>query len=266
MATSSENEVFIKAKSDSKFFRATPGNLELKVGDEILFEFEQCQDTGLVVSKENANTVENSEEEGFTIIRKLTEKDQERLGERTKEAKETLIICEEKIKKHGLSMELLDAGLSYDGKKLTFYFVAPGRVDFRSLVPDLASTFKKLIRLQQVGFRDKAKCTDGIGRCGREICCRAFLRGDLDNISMDMAYEQNLGQMGSNRVMGVCGKLQCCLKFELEHYKNKKAKMPAVGSEIKTPEGIGTVLSQKIIKSKVLVELAKDKRVVEVDC
>lgn len=265
MSEKEEKNINIRVKTDGKIYKAKTGNLPLLPGDEVIFELDQFQDVGAAVECCQAREGCVGEDE-VTVIRKLTEKDKEQLLELKEEANATLPKCREKIEKHNLEMDLLNADISYDGKKLTFYFSASGRVDFRSLVPDLASTFKKLIRLQQVGMRDKAKCMDSVGRCGRETCCRKFLKGDLENISVDMAYDQNLGQMGANRVTGVCGKLMCCLKFELDEYKKAKKKMPSNGSKIKTPEGEGTVLSASVIKNKIRVELLSDKRVVEVDC
>lgn len=264
-----KNEIFIKVKSDNKIYKSDSSNLETKLDDEVLFESDGSQDTGIVVSKETAKEQgagENDTDVNVTVIRKLTPKDKEKIEERVKEAKETLELCKEKIQKHVLEMNLLGADLSYDGKKLTFYFTSPGRVDFRSLVPDLASTFKKLIRLQQVGARDKAKCLGTVGRCGQGVCCKRFLKGDLESVTLDMASEQNLGQMGSNRVTGACGKLMCCLKFELEYYEEAKKKLPPVDSEIKTADGAGIVLSQNVIKKTVLVKLKKDNRIVEENC
>jgi len=260
-----EKIVSIKVKSDGRIYNAKTGNLPLSDGDEVIFEMDQFQDVGAVVECCQAKENISSEDE-VMVIRKLTEKDRERLIELKAEANAMLPRCREKIVKHVLEMDLLDADISYDGKKLTFYFSASGRIDFRSLVPDLASTFKKLIRLQQVGMRNKAKCMASVGRCGRETCCRKFLKGDLENVSVEMAYDQNLGQMGSNRVTGVCGKLMCCLKFEHDEYKKAKKKMPAPGSKIKTHEGEGIVISANVIKNKIRVELIKDRRVVEVDC
>lgn len=263
-----KSNIYIKVKCDNKIYVSDSGNFNVEPGDLVLFESETSQDTGFVISKESAKEqgATEGEETRVTVIRKLTEKDQQKIAELEKEAAEMLPLCKEKIEKHGLDMNLLSAELSYDGKKLTFYFTAPGRIDFRSLVPDLASTFKKLIRLQQVGARDKAKCLGLVGRCGQGICCKRFLRGDLESVTLDMASEQNLGQMGSNRVTGACGKLMCCLKYELENYHKTRKKLPEIGSEIKTPDGIGIVKAQNVIKESVSVQLKKDNRIVEVDC
>lgn len=259
---------YIKARSDSRVYEVESGSLDLKIGDKVLFESDQCQEVATVVDAksfaddQDSVTLDNAKAE---IIRRLNDRDLEIDHDRGREARSNLSRCRDIVEKHGLPMELLDADISYDGKKLTFYFSAPGRVDFRSLVSELASTFQKLIRLQQVGARDRARCVGGMGRCGEEFCCKRFLKGSLDGISIDMAYEQNLAQMGSNRVTGACGKLMCCLKYELESYKEIKAKMPAIGSEIKTANGRGTVISQCVVKNTVKVELS-DKSIVEVSC
>ena len=260
--------IYIKSRSDSNIYEVESGNMELKIGDRVLFESEKCQEVAVVVDLKKARAEDdqqNKEVNKAEIIRRLSEKDLEIDTERGKEARGHLEKCREIVEKHNLPMELLSADISYDGKKLTFYFSAPGRVDFRSLVSKLASTFQKLIRLQQVGARERAKCVGGVGRCGEEFCCCRFLKGNLDGATIDMAYEQNLGQMGANRATGACGKLMCCLKYELGSYRETKAKMPAIGSKIKTESGTGVVVSQCVVKNTVKVELS-DKNFVEHNC
>lgn len=262
-----KDEIFVRAASDNKVYKTNATSLDVSVSDEVLFETEQGQEVGVLVATFTKDDNSSGEDERVSITRKLTKKDKDICAQRKSEAMETLPVCREKIKKHALSMDLLNADISYDGKKLTFYFSAPGRIDFRSLVPDLASTFKKLIRLQQVSSRDKARCMSGVvGRCGRKVCCRDFLKGGLEDVTLDMAGVQNIGQTGSNRVTGACGKLMCCLKFELEAYKKAKKTMPEIGSEYKSKEGVGRVISCNIVKNKIFVELKSDKRIVEVDC
>jgi len=180
-------------------------------------------------------------------------------------AQEMIPECQKKILRHRLPMELLDAELSFDEKKLTFYFTADGRVDFRALVSDLASSFKKLIRLQQVGARDEARFLGGHGRCGQILCCRKFLKGDLDSITLDMAQIQGLAAMGPGRITGACGKLMCCLAFEIEEYKKMAKNLPKIGDEIKTEKGQGIVISQNVLQKKITVELP-DKSKLEVEC
>jgi len=259
-------EISIKARSDGRIYHAEKGNLQLAPGDQVLFESDQCQEVAEVTSKEQESAkTDNQAEAEAVVIRRLSSKDKEEDAQKKAEARSTLVRCKEIVVKHSLPMEVLDADLSFDGKKLTFYFSAPGRVDFRSLVSELASAFQKLIRLQQVGVRDRARHCGGIGRCGLDFCCKKFLNGELECVTLDMAYDQNLGQMGSNRVTGACGKLMCCLKYELDVYKDGKAKLPPVGSELKSEKGKGRVVAQSILKNQVTIELA-DKTYVEVDC
>ena len=245
------------------------GRLEFEVGDWLLVETPQCREVAIVVENERLKDEKSDSQDlkdtEVEITRKLTEKDREQYNELKKRAEELVPECQNKIDHHKLPMELLDAELSFDEKKLTFYFTAEGRVDFRSLVSDLASTFKKLIRLQQVGARDEARLVGGHGRCGQGLCCRRFLKGDLDSVTVDMAQIQGLASMGSNRITGCCGKLMCCLRFELEEYKEAAKNLPAIGEIIGTEKGKGQVISQNVLQKKVLVEL-EDKSKLEVEC
>lgn len=263
------SDIYIKARSDGKTYKSDKGNLDLSSGDLVLFEADQHQEIAKILSLEEIKIETGgpsaATENEAVLIRRLNDKDREIDGERLKEAQSCLGQAEEIVKKHDLPMEMIDADLSFDEKKLTFYFSAPGRIDFRSLVSELASTFQKLIRLQQVGARDRARCAGGVGRCGRDFCCKSFLKGELECVTTDMAYEQNLGQMGPNRTTGACGKLMCCLKYELEHYKETKKKLPAVGTEFKSGKGKGIVVSQSVLKNQITIELP-DKTYVEVDC
>lgn len=263
-----KDKILIKARSDSKAHLVDCGSSDFKVGDMVIFECDQCQEVAKVAKEDEAVIGVSSDKDGdktAVLIRRMNDKDREIDQEKQKEADACIKKCQEIVARHKLPMELLSADLSFDGKKLTFYFSAPGRVDFRTLVSELASTFQKLIRLQQVGARDRARSTGGIGRCGQDFCCNRFLKGDLECVTVDMAYEQNIGQMGSNRVTGACGKLMCCLKYELDFYQKAKKSLPAVGKTIKTPRGEGTVVSQCLLKNTVNVEL-QDKTYLEVDC
>lgn len=266
-------KVDIKLKSDGEFYQIDPGNHEFKIGDQILVETEHGQEVAQVVSEETKAADESAtkkpaatEQKSIEFIRKLSNVDREKVEKLSKEAKTYLMECQQKIDKYKLPMQLLDADLSFDEKKLTFYFTAPGRVDFRMLVSELAHAFKKVIRLQQIGSRDEARYLGGVGRCGGSICCKRFLKGNLESVTLDMAQCQNLAQMGSNRITGVCGKLMCCLKYELEYYQKIKKEIPALGSEYKTEKGIGVVIGQNILTKKITVKLSEGGTYLEVDC
>jgi len=257
----------IKIKSDGKILEVDTGSTELIDSDLVIVETEHGMEAAYVMPKGLISEKEelSKNEMGVEFIRKATEKDLEKLEKLNKVAQENMVECRKRIEKFKLPMQLVDADLSFDEKKLTFYFAAPERVDFRILVSDLVHTFKKTIRLQQIGARDEARYLGGIGRCGQGLCCKKFLKGNLESVTLDMAYDQNLAQMGSNRVTGVCGKLMCCLKYELEEYREVKKKMPKFGEKITTKDGQGVVISHNILKKTYSVRL-ENNNVVEVPC
>jgi cell fate regulator YaaT (PSP1 superfamily) len=185
------------------------------------------------------------------VLRVATEHDTEQEeGNRQREddARET---CAKKIKEHGLEMHLVDVELTFDLSKIVFYFTADGRIDFRELVKDLASTFRMRIELRQIGVRDEAKMLSGIGICGRTLCCATFL-DEFQPVSIKSAKDQGLS-LNPTKISGVCGKLMCCLKYEEETYAELLKGMPGVGDLVKTPVGNGDVLSINILRQTVRV-------------
>jgi len=155
--------------------------------------------------------------------------------------------------KYNLPMKFVDVHYSFDGSKLTFAFIADGRVDFRSLVKDMTRHFSKTIRLQQIGIRDEAKITGDIGPCGKNLCCRTHLK-KLVSITSDMAEIQQCSHRGSDRISGVCGRLMCCLSYEQECYEKCAKKLPAIGRKVSVDGRRGTVIGHHILKESVDVE------------
>ena len=187
------------------------------------------------------------------IIRVATPEDVRRGEECAAKEKEAFSIGLNKIAAHGLEMKLVDVEYTFDGSKLIFYFTANGRVDFRDLVKDLASVFKMRIELRQIGVRDEAKMLGGLGACGRPLCCGTFL-SDFQPVSIRMAKDQNLS-LNPTKISGQCVRLMCCLKYEQDYYEVTLKKLPRVGREIMTPDGIGTVTEIAVIREKVKVRL-----------
>jgi len=212
-------KVFIRFSSTGKIY-SFKTSLSLKADQQVLVETDQIIDEGMVIKKPDV-----SEEGQGTIIRKTTGEDKKILKSLKIKARSFLDEARKKVLRHGLQMQILDAELSFDQKKLTFYFSAPLRIDFRGLVSDMVRTFGKLIRLQQVGARDEAKYFGGIGKCGRELCCAKFLN-NLESVTLEMAQVQELATAGSAKLSGCCGKLMCCLAFEVQNYQKSKKKEP----------------------------------------
>ncbi|GCF07491.1 hypothetical protein KDI_10550 [Dictyobacter arantiisoli] len=167
--------------------------------------------------------------------------------------KEALVRCHERVMYHKLPMKLVEAEYTFDGSRLTFYFTADERVDFRILVRDLASTFRTRIELRQIGARDQAKLQGGVGPCGKTLCCSSWIT-DFGIVSIKMAKEQGL-PLNPSKISGVCGRLMCCLSYENDNYIQAKQQMPQIGTFLDTPSGRGKVVSINVPQNSVEVML-----------
>ena len=167
--------------------------------------------------------------------------------------KEALTRCHERILQHKLPMKLVEAEYNFDGSRLTFYFTADERVDFRALVRDLAATFRTRIELRQIGARDQAKLQGGVGPCGKTLCCSSWIT-DFGIVSIKMAKEQGL-PLNPTKISGVCGRLMCCLSYENENYIQAKQQIPPIGTMLETPSGTGKVVAINVPQNSVEVLL-----------
>ncbi len=248
--------VGIRFKNNGKTYYFAPNGLKLEVGDHAVVETSRGVELG-ECSLENREIDDDKVTQPLRTVIKVATEDDLLIQKRNEEkAKEALAICHEKVKKHGLNMRLIDAEYTFDGAKVTFYFLSDNRVDFRELVKDLAATFKVRIELRQVGVRDKAKTVGGIGVCGRIICC-ASDAAEFQPVTIKMAKEQGLS-LSPSKISGVCGRLMCCLKYEEEAYEDAIKRMPGVGSLVKTPRGKGIVTEINLLKETVKVNLDND--------
>jgi cell fate regulator YaaT (PSP1 superfamily) len=220
--------------------------------DTVLVKLKDVIESGKVIYIRSSNIRPKNENK---ILRKATLKDLEKINEVLAEEKRAHEICEKKIIKHNLPMRLAATSLSLSKRNLTFYFTAEGRVDFRNLLKDLVITFRKLIRLQQIGPKDAARLMGGFGPCGRPVCCQTFL-SEMKSITMDLARDQNLEGVTSSKISGLCGKLMCCLDYEAAMYQEMKKELPEVGSKVRTKEGTGKVISLNVLGKKALIELS----------
>ena len=186
------------------------------------------------------------------IVRIATQKDIEFYKSCEEKKPQAIQICKEKIAKHNLEMKLVDCEYAFDGSKIVFYFTSANRVDFRELVKELASTFHTRIELRQVGTRDETKYLGGIAPCGR-VCCCAGNMPEFKKVSVKMAKAQGLA-LNPTKISGLCGRLMCCLGYEIDHYTETAKELPKVGSEVGTPDGKGTVVSLNYLKKEVRVK------------
>jgi cell fate regulator YaaT (PSP1 superfamily) len=148
-------------------------------------------------------------------------------------------------------MELVEVEAAFGGHRITFYFTAEHRVDFRELVRDLASRLQCRIELRQIGVRDAAKRMDGCGPCGRAFCCSSWMK-DFHPVTLKMAREQQLS-LNPTKISGACGRLMCCLAYELSRYRDSAARLPAVGTELRTGQGVLRVTRTEVYREAVWV-------------
>ncbi len=161
----------------------------------------------------------------------------------------------EHVKTHNLAMKLSDAEWQWDGRKLTFYFTAEKRVDFRKLVRDLASTFRARIELKQIGVRDEAKRLDGVGRCGRQYCSASWLP-ELRPVNLGVAKDQKLS-LNPSQISGACGRLMCCLRYEHEFYAQSRKRFPKEGKVIVAARGEEKIIYNDIFRDRVSLKNAE---------
>ncbi len=193
---------------------------------------------------------------GGERIRKATPEDRAEFERRQQIEKKSYRLALEKISSHNLPMKLIATKYPLEISRITFYYTAKERVDFRALVKDLAAIFKVRIQMQQIGVRDEPQMFGGCGICGRPICCALFLGKDkkkLDSVSLETARLQNL-PLTSSKISGICGRLRCCLNFEYPTYSLLKRELPRVGEIVRCQGEEVKVIAQDILKGTVLVE------------
>ena len=243
--------VGVRFNPNGKIYDFNPGDMTFLPGDLVVVETARGVECG-EVARANRNDP-NAREDMKPILRRANEEDRRRAEENRKKARDAMRVCQERIAAHNLEMKLVDAEYAFDNSKITFNFTAEGRVDFRSLVKDLAATLHTRIELHQIGVRDEAKKLGGIGICGQPFCCSRFLK-DFQPVSIKMAKEQGLS-LNPTKISGSCGRLMCCLKYEQDVYEELVKLSPKVGATVMTPEGRGVVTDSNILTGKVKVRL-----------
>ena len=232
--------ISVRFRSGCKNYYFSPGQLTVAPGQDVIVE--TAQGPEYVTCTQGNHTVEDHQvvEPLRRVLRPATENDRRSLQMARAREKEAFAVCQKKIAQRGLEMKLVRAESSFDGNKLLFFFTADGRVDFRELVKDLAGIFHTRIELRQIGVRDESKMIGGLGICGQPFCCSRFLK-DFQPVSIKMAKEQGLS-LNPTKISGACGRLMCCLAYEENAYEYLNSIMPMVGSTVRTPDGLGTVL------------------------
>ncbi len=192
------------------------------------------------------------------FVRIMTEDDKKEYEEIQKMEEQGYKDCLELIKQHNLQMNLIQCKYTFDKRKVTFYYTAPERVDFRNLLKDLTKVFKRVrIDLKHIGVRDETSLCCGNGLCGRPFCCCTFKR-QFDSINIKLAHDQSM-PITPSKISGTCGRLLCCLNYEYKNYIETAKEMVPIGSGVMTQDGVGRVCALNILTDKVSVKLSDGK-------
>lgn len=245
--------VGIRFRKSGRVYYFDPAGIPLVVNEAVVVKTAQGLELGQVVIAPTEIADSELAEPLKPVVRKAEPEDINRDRELEKQSQEALAESARIVVKLNLPMKLLSSEYNLSGNRLTIFFSAPERVDFRELVRDLTSRFKVRIELRQVGPRDEARLIGGFGRCGRSLCCLRVL-DSLEPVSIKMAKEQDL-PLNPMKISGVCGRLMCCLGYEFSTYHSIRDKLPRKGQPVKTPLGPARVVSCNALKETVLVEL-----------
>ncbi len=256
LATSTENTVVItgiRFRPAGRIYNFDPQGQTYATGQYVIVETARGVEAGRVVIAAKKMAEGDLSDPLKPILRLATEDELRMMLSFKSKEKEALVICGDRVVGHKLPMKLVEAEYTFDGSRLTFYFTAEERVDFRALVRDLAATFRTRIELRQIGARDQAKQQGGIGPCGKTLCCSSWIT-EFGVVSIKMAKEQGL-PLNPSKISGVCGRLLCCLSYENDNYIQAKGQMPQLGTMLPTPSGPGKVVSVNVPKDSVDVML-----------
>ncbi|RTZ98614.1 MAG: stage 0 sporulation protein [Deltaproteobacteria bacterium] len=204
--------VGIRFNSAGKIYDFDAGAFVLNPGDHVILETKQGLGYGIVAIVPEARGENKNKRPLKKVFRLATAKDRDQLAKNRETEKFSQNYCQNCINKLGLKMNLFSVETTFDTKKTTFFFTAEGRVDFRQLVKMLVKKLRVRVEMRQVGIRNQAKMIGGLGRCGREICCRSFIE-KFEPVSIRMAKAQGLS-LNPTKISGLCGRLMCCLTYE----------------------------------------------------
>jgi cell fate regulator YaaT (PSP1 superfamily) len=250
------NIVGVKFRSRGKLVYCDAGEIPLQVNDSVVVGDDHGPEVAKVVTLEAPS---QPVEQSMKVVRKAEAKDLQEARQNLE--KEALSKCHEMVAQLGLKMKPLAARYDSETERLTVFFSAEERVDFRDLVRKLSHALERRVELRQVGARDEAKLLGSMGRCGYPLCCQSFLTS-FASVSIKMAKEQSLA-LNPMKISGICGRLLCCLAYESKDYAAMKKNMPRLKQEISTPWGRAKVIGVNLFSETVTVQLSDNEAVKE---
>ncbi|MCK4390131.1 MAG: stage 0 sporulation protein [Desulfobacterales bacterium] len=244
--------VGVSLRPGGKIYNYDAGLFVLSCGSYVIMKTEDALEFGTVVTLPRPAGEQESNIHLRKVYRLANDGDLARHRKNVKIEKSAHAYCLKCINDLGLEMNLVCVRSLFDGSKLTFYFTADGRVDFRELVKMLVKAYRVRIELRQIGVRNRAKMCGGIGRCGQALCCSAFMN-DFEPVSMRMAKAQGM-LLNPTKISGLCGRLMCCLAFEYDTYCDVKSGFPESGKYVRTEVGCGKVIKQNILQESITIK------------
>ncbi|UCD88411.1 MAG: stage 0 sporulation family protein [Desulfobacterales bacterium] len=235
-----------------RMYNYNAGLFVLSRGSRVMVETEHGLELGTIVTPPRPASEEESNIRLKKVYRLANDADLAQNRKNVELQTQAHAYCLRCIDELGLEMNLVSVRSQFDGSKLTFYFTADGRVDFRELVKMLTKAYRMRIELRQIGVRNRAKICGGIGRCGHSHCCSAFMN-DFEPVSIRMAKEQGL-LLNPTKISGLCGRLMCCLAFEHKTYCDLKSGFPEAGKYVRTKMGRGKVVRQNVLKESITIK------------
>ncbi|RJQ86189.1 MAG: stage 0 sporulation protein [Desulfobacteraceae bacterium] len=252
--------VGVRFKPGGKIYDFDCGAFVLQMSDQVIVETEKGLGLGTVARLSNADESPQRPEKPLKkVFRKASQEDFDQQNKNLELENQAAAFCSKCIKDLGLQMNLFSVEATFDASRLTFFFTADGRVDFRQLVKLLVKQFHARIEMRQVGIRNQAKMCGGLGRCGREFCCASFLE-KFDPVSIRMAKDQGLS-LNPTKISGQCGRLMCCLTFENEVYQELRAKFPPIGKIVQTKDHTGKVVRLNFLRQRIAIRVDEEQEV-----
>ena len=250
----------VKLIKNKQYPLDVPENVSVKHGDMVIVLTEKGEEVAqaYLLPPQVESILVRKKIPAVPFVRVMTSEDLAVYEEIKKMDEQGYKDCLELIKQHNLQMNLIQCKYTFDRRKVTFYYTAPERVDFRNLLKDLTRVFKRVrIDLKHIGVRDETSLCCGNGLCGRPFCCCTFKR-QFDSINIKLAHDQSM-PITPSKISGTCGRLLCCLNYEYKNYLDAAKTLPPVGSGVMTPEGIGKVFMVNFLKKSVNVKLEDGK-------
>lgn len=240
----------------------SPPDLAIHEGDQCIVEADKVLEFGRVARLEDAVSDSSGARNLPSVVRRATLQDQTKVNESALMSKMALESCSAKVEKYELKMRLIRVRYSFDRSVLMVLFSAEERVDFREMVKELIGELRTCVEMKQIGVRDEAGITGGLGPCGRRLCCCTWLH-NFESINVKMAKTQRLS-LNPGTIGGMCGRLKCCLRYEYETYRELNRRLPRDGATVRCPGGKGYVIDKNILAERVRIRL-DDERVLEYD-